>query len=302
MTHGLSLQVLLAVMNVHTVIKRKIVGNREHRGLDCPAFELVRWHHRVIFQLAPRSALLYGLWPFPDGLAEWQASLELWAFPVISRSTVPHKCCFFTDGSCLFPAMADIIQRAEILAGAIATAFALHPVVISDSLYFVRLARRLLDCWVEGRCPVWPAENLDLWEYFWSALSGCEPAEFVWTKAHRSFVGLEGLDLLIAQGNDAAESHAKDCVKQCQSTSSLYRKVVQGKLKFLRGRSLLDAFHIHLALAAVGQENGEYKPPCVPEELVLSGACWKASEIRSPLAGFHEQFVSQIFNWFLALQ
>ena len=257
---------------------------REHRVFNCPAFEVVRWHYREVFQLAPQSALLYGLWPFPDGLLEWQASLDQLVLPVITRSLAPHKVCFFTDGSCLFPALADIrvasaavvqpsgpgtfdlvwsgilptsnqtIQRAEILAGTVATASALHPVVISDSLYFVRWARRLLECWVNGVDPVWPVDNLDLWEFFWEALSGCTSAEFVWTKAHRSFVGLEGLDLLIAQGNDAADQHAKECVKFYQSKSMLYRRVVKGKLRFLRARSLLDAFHIQPCIGS-GRSN-----------------------------------------------
>ena len=311
---------------------QQATDSREHRVFDCPAFEVVRWHYKEIFQLAPRSALLYGLWPFPDGLVDWQASLDQVAFPVVTRSNVPHKQCLFTDGSCLFPSMADIrvaaaavvvpagpaqfklvwsgilptsnqtIQRAEILAGAVATASALHPVVISDSLYFVRLARKLLQCWVEGKCPDWPSDNLDLWEYFWSALSGCSSAEFVWTKAHRSFEDLDGLELLIAQGNDAADSYAKQCVRQYQATSLVYRRVVQSKLQHMRARSLLDAFHVHLALSAVGQGENTYCPPSMPDDMVLSGTCWKASRVQVPSAGFHERFVGRIFNWFLALQ
>ena len=131
----------------------KAVDSRAHRVFDCPVFEKVRWHYRDIFSLAPSSALLFGLWPFPDGLVEWQASLDSIPFPVVSRRSVDHKLCLFTDGSCLFPAIPDIrvaaaavvtplhsgyeviwsgmlptsnqtIQRAEILAGAIATASA----------------------------------------------------------------------------------------------------------------------------------------------------------------------------------
>jgi len=129
-------------------------------------------------------------------------------------------------------------------------------------------------------------------------LAGCVTAEFVWTKAHRSLEGLIGLDLAIARGNDAADAQAKACVKQYQVSSALYRELVQAKLSQLKARSLLDSFHIHLALAAVGQDNGEFCAPSIPEDLCLVGPSWKAPDVSPPSAGFHEQFVSQVFNWF----
>ena len=55
-------------------------------------------------------------------------------------------------------------------------------------------------------------------------------------------------------------------------------------------------------MAAVGQTQEEYKPPSIPDELILSGTWWKSSGTQVPAAGFHEQFVRQIFNWFLSLQ
>jgi len=91
-----------------------------------------------------------------------------------------------------------------------------------------------------------------------SGLLGCATAEFVWTKAHRSLEGLSGLDLAIVKGNDAADAQAKACVKRYQASSELYRTVVQAKLCQLKMRSLLDSFHVHLALASVGQETGEF--------------------------------------------
>lgn len=113
---------------------KKSVDSRAHRVFDCPAFERVRWHYRDIFMVCGPSR-------------------QAW----VSRCAVPFKVCFFTDGSCLFPAVPDIrvaaaavvkpagsgvfepvwsgllptsnqtIQRAEVLAGAIATASALNP-------------------------------------------------------------------------------------------------------------------------------------------------------------------------------
>ena len=287
--------------------------------LVLPVTVNVQWHYRGIFQ--------HAVWPFPDGLVEWQASLDSLELPAVSRRSGAGKTCFFTDGSCLFPAISDIrmaagavvtpedagytvvwsgllptsnqtIQRAEILSGAIATGAALHPVVISDSLYFVRFARRLHELWCRGLPPWFPDDNRDLWEFFWASLEGCESAEFVWTKAHRSLSGLTGLELAIAQGNDAADQQAKARVKQYQASSVLYRRVVQSKLGQLRTRSMLDAFHVHLALAAVGQATGDFCAPCEVDEINLVGPAWKAPELDPPSAGFHVQFVGQVFNWF----
>ena len=73
---------------------------------------------------------------------------------------------------------------------------------------------------------------------------------------------------------------------------------VQSKLEQLKTRSLLDSFHVHLALAAVGQVNGEVCTPCEVADINLVGPAWKAPEMDSPSAGFHMQFVGQVFNWF----
>ena len=150
----------------------------------------------------------------------------------------------------------------------------------------------------KGLQPKLPDDNRDLWEFFWDSLQGCATAEFVWTKAHRSFEGLSGLDLAIAKGNDAADAQAKACVKRYQVSSELYRTVVQAKLCQLKMRLLLDSFHVHLALAAVGQDNGEFQEPCSIVDLCLVGPSWKAPEVAPPSAGFHAPFVSQVFNWF----
>lgn len=93
-------------------------------------------------------------------------------------------------------------------------------------------------CWQ----PKFPEDNRDLWEFFWAALEGCVSAEFVWTKAHRSFGGLTGLDLAIARANDAADAQVKACVKKNQASSALYRKVVQAKLASAQGEEFVGCF------------------------------------------------------------
>eukprot|EP00434_Breviolum_minutum_P030659 symbB.v1.2.027113.t1/scaffold2756.1/size127779/6 len=95
---------------------------------------------------------------------------------------------------------------------------------------------------------------------------------------HTAFLGRR-LDLAIARGNDAADAQAKACVKQYQVSSALHRELVQAKLSQLKARSLLDSFHIHLALAAIGQDNGEFCAPSIPEELCLVGPSWKAPDV-----------------------
>ena len=237
--------------------------SREHRVFTCTAFHDLRQHYQAIFDHAPKSALLFGLWPQPDGLLEWPASLD--AVPLLcpERSGSDGKTCFFSDGSCLFPSVSDIrvaaaavvtpsgagtyskvwsgilptsqqsIQRAELLAGTIATGSALHPVVISDSLYFVRTACRLHQDWCDKREPKLPAENSDLWE-------------FISIKAHQVSTGCQGLDKTMIDGNNAADALAKQEVRRHQRTSKLYQRVVSSRLLQVRLRGLLDAYHLHL--------------------------------------------------------
>ena len=310
-----------------------VADSRAHRVFDCQAFGPLRRHFRTIFEGVPRSALLFGLWPFPEGLVQWQASLDSLPMPVPVRKVSSRKQCFFTDGSCLFPAVPDIriaaaavvtpgddgnfsevwsgllpsahqtIQRAEVLAGAMATGSASHPVVVSDSLYFVRIARRLLQRFQNGiDLDLLPSENSDVWEFFWKCLQGCKSAEFVWVKAHQDFSGLSGAELVLAQGNDAADMVAKRVVLQYQRTSLLYRSVVRSKLRYVKLRTLVDSFHLYLAKAAVSQTEEVFQAPVDPSPLVPVGDPWIAGHVAAPPSGFHEGFVRQVFNWFATLK
>ena len=67
-------------------------------------------------------------------------------------------------------------------------------------------------------------------------------------------------------------------------------------------RGLLDAFYLHLAFTAVGQEQEPLPPVIGPVPFSVIGARWQVSEITPPDAGFHEGFVRQIFIWFSSLE
>ena len=296
--------------------------SREHRVFDCSSFADVRSHYAAIFRLAPRSALLY---------LEWQASLDALDWPCPVRDGRPNKKCFFSDGSCLFPAVPDIrvaasavvtsrpgefevvwagalpsshqtIQRAEVLAGAVATGSALHPVVISDSLYFVRVARWLGQAFFSGCEPEVPLENADVWEFFLTCLQGCQSAEFVWVKAHRDCSGLEGFEQVMACGNAFADQTPKQAVHRYKAASGLYQRVVRSKLGAVKIRNQVDAFHLHLAYAAIGLQ--QEVPVCfvAPVHLVPEGPPWKVDSPELIDPGFHEGFVRQVFHWFCALE
>ena len=65
--------------------------SREHRVFDCVAFADVRAHYADVFRVAPRAALLYGLWPYPQGYLEWQASLDAMDWPCPVRDMRSNK-------------------------------------------------------------------------------------------------------------------------------------------------------------------------------------------------------------------
>ena len=309
-----------------------VKDSREHRVFECVAFQPIRDHYAAIFGKASRASLLYGLWPYPDGYVAWQASLDALQWPAPVRKLRSSKQCFFTDGSCLFPAVPDIriagaavitpcgpgtidtvwadllptshqtIQRAEVLAGAVAVGSALHPVVISDSLYFVRIARRVADAYFAGTSIHWPTDNLDVWEFFVLQLEGCDSAEFVWVKAHQNLAGLEGLQHTLACGNDHVDKVAKKVVHDYKASSGLYQKVVRSKLEAIKIRHQVDSFHLYLAFASLGLELDAPTNYVAPVALVTQGSPWVAIPPVLSRFGFHESFVRQVFNWFCSLQ
>ena len=74
------------------------------------------------------------------------------------------------------------------------------------------------------------------------------------------------------------------------------------KEKLFGGRGALAGWLFDQACAAKAGDSGDFRAPCIPEELCLIGPSWKAPEVSPPPAGFHEQFVRQIFIWFRDLQ
>ena len=124
-----------------------------------------------------------------------------------------------------------------------------------------------------GSEPHLPSDNADVWEYFLACLQGCQSAEYVWVKAHRDVSGLQGLEQVMASGNDFADQIAKQVVHRYKESSTLY-KVVKSKLGAVRIRNQVDAFHLHLAFAAIGLQEDlplQYVAPVQLEPVGLPG-------------------------------
>ena len=91
--------------------------SREHRVYQCKALSHVQEHFSDVLAKAPRTALLFGLWPVPSSLVAWQSWLEGVPWPSVRRTLFGRKDILFTDGSCLFPSRACI----RLAAGAVVT-------------------------------------------------------------------------------------------------------------------------------------------------------------------------------------
>ena len=150
--------------------------------------------------------------------------------------------------------------------------------------------------------PEVPSDNADVWEFFLACLRGCHSAEYVWVKAHRDVSGLAGFEQVMASGNDFADQIAKQVVHRYKASSALYQKVVKSKLAAVRIRNQVDAFHLHLAFAAIGLQQDLPMRYVAPVQLVPVGLPWTVDSPELLDSGFHQTFVRQIFNWFCALQ
>ena len=173
--------------------------------------------------------------------------------------------------------------------------------LISDSLYFVQIARRLERAFFSGGDVEVPSDNADVWEFFLTCLKGCQTAEYVWVKAHR-VSGLEGFEQVMASGNAFADQVAKMAVHRYKASSALYQKVVMSKLCAVKIRNQVDAFHLHLAFAAIGLQQDLPRQVVTPVQLVPEGSPWTVGSPELLDSGFHQVFVCQVFNWFCALR
>ena len=65
---------------------------------------------RIADPLVPEALeeVLYGLWPELTGLREWQAELDELPMRLAARIECDAPALVFTDGSCLFPRVAEL--------------------------------------------------------------------------------------------------------------------------------------------------------------------------------------------------
>ena len=186
----------------------------------------------------PREVALYGLWPELSGLREWQAELDELPMRFGVRTECDTPVLIFTDGSCLFPRVAELrwasyacvqwfddgfrivdcgtlpgshqsIQRAELWAGVRAVSSYSKVYLLSDSRYFVTRAKKLIARKAQGLPFVCPAVNSDLWTQFWLALHGCDEVMVNWIPAHVEPHRLAGVARVVALGNWWADEAAR---------------------------------------------------------------------------------------------
>ena len=114
---------------------------------------------------------------------------------------------------------------------------------------------------------------------------------FVWVKAHCDVSGLQGLEQVLASGNDFADQTAKQVVHQYKVSSTLYQQVVKSKLGAVRIRDQVDAFHLHLAFAAIGLDEDRPLQHVAPVRIELVGPPWVVDSPELLDSGFHQVFV-----------
>ena len=264
--------------------------SREHRIYECEGLA----HERVIDPLVPQAleevpkeVALYGLWPELQGLRDWQAELDALSKELPHRRVSEEPVLLFTDGSCLFPRIAELrwasyacvrwsgerfvimdcgtlpgsqqtIQRAEVWAGVRTIAAYDKVSVFSDSKYFVTIAQRLIDRRSKGLPFVCPKANGDLWTIFWQALQGCQEIQVVWVPAHVNPGSVSGIARFVAFGNGSADVAARGFLHRAFSYVSSYRKVYDSYAWRTRWKAIVQDFHLRLAKRALNIEPEGY--------------------------------------------
>ena len=309
--------------------------SREHRVYECQGLDRERNADPLVSQAlkeVPREVALYGLWPELEGIREWQAELDGLPMTVAARTDCDVPALVFTDGSCLFPRVAELrwasyacvqwfdngfqivdcgtlpgshqsIQRAELWAGVRAVSAFSKVYLFSDSRYFVLRAQKLIARKNQGLPFVCPVVNSDLWTLFWLALSGCEEVEVNWIPAHVDCQKVSGLSQFVALGNRWADEAARGFLHRAFARIASYRKVYDSYAWRCRWKVIVRDFQLRLARKAIGAQlpSGSVVEPFefCPE---VEGIEWQPEPCVPPDAGFHAGFLRRLAVWMQGLQ
>ena len=305
---------------------------RRHRVVQCPHFEhlRVKWDAPIPLQRLPASALEYGLWPEIDEARPFQAACDSISFPTVDQVSVEQTVEAFTDGSCLHPkdkalriaAGAVVVShdaqpvtvwkgslggqqsifRAEVLAGAVAVGSFSKVHVFSDCLSFVRIARRLVSDWGNGRRPRMPSKHRDLWQYFWRHLARCDQGnvEFSWVPSHQAIGQLVGREAFEAQHNAVADAEAKSVLAAFVQRSEAYRSYVETfQCREICAKKLasLHAAIAYRAVAGVGGPSRTDPPSWTSADFLLDHPIELALGGRQGPFG-HSEYLSRLETFF----
>ena len=296
--------------------------SREHRVYRCKGLEAERTADPLVpeaLEEVPREVALYGLWPELAGLREWQAELD----ELGVRVECDTPALIFTDGSCLFPRVAELrwasyscvrwfddgfrivdcgtlpgshqsIQRAELWAGVRAVSGFSKVYLFSDSRYFVTKAKKLIARKTQGLSFECPTVNSDLWTLFWQALDGCSEVEVNWIPAHVEPSRLVGVARFVALGNWWADEAARGFLHRVFVRVASYRKVYDSYAWRCRWRGVVRDYHLRLAKRAV---MGHSPSMPVGEAFEFSPAVdvceWQPEPCALPDSGFHVGFLTR---------
>ena len=309
--------------------------SREHRVYECQGLVRERTADPLLpkaLEEVPREVALYGLSPELSGLREWQAELDELPMRLGTRTETDVPALVFTDGSCLFPRVAELrwatyacvqwfddgfrivdcgtlpgshqsIQRAELWAGVRVVSSYSRVYLFSDSRYFVTRAKKLIARKAQGLPFVCPTVNSDLWTKFWTALNGCDEVEVNWMPAHVDLRRLTGIPRFVALGNQWADEAARGFLHRAFARIASYRKVYESYAWRCRWKVVIRDFHLRLAWKAVKG----HSPARVVEEAFefcpkVDTCEWQPEPCLPPEGGFHVGFLRQLSFWMQGLQ
>ena len=315
-----------------------------HRFQECQALKYVRDRHLVMQRIwpdIPDSARFYGLWPELPLCRFVQGHLDSIGFPVIHRVFNETPVALFTDGSCLHPKFPLIrlaasavilakgswdhevvwrgivpsadqhVDRAEILAAAVACSAFRRASIYSDSKYVVQVARAILQQLRQGVNPQLPQTNLDCWLFFLNAVRGADLQylDIVKVKAHQDWRQLQGVERCLVWYNGIVDTVAKSTARQFSQVLPGYSQLVQSFFQLQQNAEVIMWYHADIAWCATHDSKPEVN---VSASVPLSASSfqgdgdeyWKPPSVQvdecedSP----HPKFMATLSKWLLQLR